>query len=554
MKQLENDKITALYCRLSRDDDMAGESNSIINQKSILSKYAKDNKFQNIKFFVDDGYSGTTFTRPAFMEMMELAESGKIGTIIVKDHSILGRNRLVVGQLLEEDFVRLNVRYIAIMDNIDSSKGLNDFLPIQDWFNEMHAKNTSQKVRAVLKNKGESGISLANNVPYGYKKDENDKTKWIIDEQSAEVVKEIFNLFIQGHGTCEIARILKEREILTPAEYSASIGIKLSSKPQKLKHQWNCVTVASILDRQEYIGDTVNFKSTTRSYKDKTRVNLPKEDRKVFKNTHEPIIDEHTWNIVKQLRGNRKKYAKSGNKSIFSGLLFCYDCGKKLYFKSPVSDKKAKEHYRCSSYKSSRASCTSHYITDEALQNIVLENMQKVISYMKSYEDLFIKEQLAKSTQDELKQISKNKKELEKAKNRIIEIDNLFKHIYEDNVSGKLTDDRFRNLSFHYDKEQQELKIKIEQLLNEIEIKEKKETDLTQFVSNVKKYTEIAELTPEILNELIEKIAIHQTQKINGKKVQEIDIYYRGVGIISFPVSLNDIEVTIEKILNKKTA
>lgn len=554
MKQLENDKITALYCRLSRDDDMAGESNSIINQKSILSKYAKDNKFQSIKFFVDDGYSGTTFTRPAFMEMMELAESGKIGTIIVKDHSRLGRNRLVIGQLLEEDFVRLNIRYIAIMDNIDSSKGLNDFLPIQDWFNEMHAKNTSQKVRAVLKNKGESGISLANNIPYGYKKDENDKTKWILDEQSAEVVKEIFNLFIQGHGTCEIARILKERKILTPAEYSASIGIKLSSKPQELKHQWNAVTVAGILDRQEYIGDTVNFKSTTRSYKDKTRVNLPKEDRKIFKNTHEPIIDEHTWNIVKQLRGNRKKYAKSGKKSIFSGLLFCYDCGKKLYFKSPVSDKKAKEHYRCSSYKSSRASCTSHYITDEALQNIVLENMQKVISYMKSYEDLFIKEQLAKSTQEELRQISKNKKELEKAKKRIIEIDNLFKHIYEDNISGKLTDDRFRNLSFNYDKEQQELKIKIEQLSNEIEIKEKKETDLTQFISNVKKYTEIDKLTPEILNELIEKIIIHQTQKINGKKVQEIDIYYRGVGIISFPVSLDDIEITIEKILNKKTA
>lgn len=418
----------------------------------------------------------------------------------------------------------------------------------------MHAKNTSQKVRAVLKNKGESGISLANNVPYGYKKDENDKTKWIIDEQSAKIVKEIFNLFIQGHGTCEIARILKEKEILTPAEYSTSIGIKLSSKPQELEHQWNAVTVAGILDRQEYIGDTVNFKSTARSYKDKTRVNLPKEDRKVFKNTHEPIIDEHTWNIVKQLRGNRKKYAKSGKKSIFSGLLFCYDCGKKLYFKSPVSDKKAKEHYRCSSYKSSRASCTSHYITDEALQNIVLENIQKVISYMKSYEDLFIKEQLAKSTQDELKQISKNKKELEQAKKRIIEIDNLFMHIYEDNVSGKITDERFRSLSFNYDKEQQELKIKIEQLSKDIENTEKKDTDITQFISNVKKYTEIAKLTPEILNELIEKIVIHQKEKVNGKKVQEIDIYYRGVGIISFPVSIDDIEVTINKILNRKTA
>ncbi|MBR0350772.1 MAG: DUF4368 domain-containing protein [Clostridia bacterium] len=552
MKQLESDKITALYCRLSRDDEQLGESNSITNQKSILSKYAKDNNFQNIKFFVDDGYSGTTFTRPAFMEMMELAESGKIATIIVKDHSRLGRNRLVVGQLLEEDFVRLSIRYIAIMDNIDSSKGLNDFLPIQDWFNEMHAKNTSQKVRAVLKNKGESGISLANNVPYGYKKDENDKTKWLVDETSAEVVKEIFNLFIQGHGTFEIARILRERKILTPSEYNSSIST--NSNNQEYQYKWCGTTVAGILDRQEYIGDTVNFKSTTRSYKDKTRVNLPKEDRKIFKNTHEPIIDEYTWNIAKQLRNNRKKRAKSGKKSIFSGLLFCNDCGKKMYFQSPVVDLKAKDHYRCSSYKHDTSACTSHYISDEALQIIVLENIQKVISYMKDYEDLFIQEQLAKSTQDELKQISKNKKELEKAKTRVIEIDSLFMHIYEDNVSGKISDDRFRNLSFNYDKEQQELKIKIEQLSKDIENTEKKDTDITKFISNVKKYTEIDHLTAEILNELIEKIVIHQQEKVNGKKVQEIDIYYRGVGIISFPVSTQDIEITINKILNRKTA
>ena len=552
MKQLESDKITALYCRLSRDDELAGESNSITNQKSILSKYAKENNFQNIQVFVDDGYPGTTFTRPAFMEIMELAEQGKIGTIIVKDHSRLGRNRLIVGQLLEEDFVRLNIRYIAIMDNIDSSKGLNDFLPIQDWFNEMHAKNTSQKVRAVLKNKGESGISLANNVPYGYKKDENDKTKWLVDETSAEVVKEIFNLFIQGHGTFEIARILRERKILTPSEYNASITT--NSNNQEYQYKWCGTTVAGILDRQEYIGDTVNFKCTTRSYKDKTRINLPKEDRKIFKNTHEPIIDEYTWNIAKQLRNNRQKRAKSGKKSIFSGLLFCNDCGRKMYFQSPVVDLKAKDHYRCSSYKHDTSACTSHYISDDVLQSIVLENIQRVVSYMKDYEDLFIQEQLAKSTQNELKQISKNKKELEKAKNRVIEIDNLFMHIYEDNVSGKISDDRFRNLSFNYDKEQQELKIKIEQLSKDIENTEKKDTDITEFISNVKKYTEITKLTLEILNELIEKIIIHQKEKVNGKKTQKIDIYYRGVGIISFPVSTQDIEITINKILNRKTA
>jgi site-specific DNA recombinase len=438
------------------------------------------------------------------------------------------------------------------MDNIDSSKGLNDFLPIQDWFNEMHAKNTSQKVRAVLKNKGESGISLSNNVPYGYKKDENDKTKWLVDETSAEVVKEIFNLFIQGHGTFEIARILRERKILTPSEYNSSIST--NSNNQEYQYKWCGITVAGILDRQEYIGDTVNFKSTTRSYKDKTKVNLPKEDRKIFKNTHEPIIDEYTWNIAKQLRNNRKKRAKSGKKSIFSGLLFCYDCGKKMYFQSPVVDLRNKDHYRCSSYKHDTSACSSHYISDDALKSIVLENIQRVISYMKDYEDLFIQEQLAKSTQDELKQISKNRKELEKSKNRVIEIDSLFMHIYEDNVSGKISDDRFRNLSYNYDKEQQKLKLKIEQLSKDIENTEKKDTDVTRFISNVKKYTEIDHLTAEILNELIEKIIIHQQEKIDGKKTQEIDIYYRGVGIISFPVSMNDIEITINKILNKKTA
>ena len=486
------------------------------------------------------------------MEMMEIAESGKIGTIIVKDHSRLGRNRLVVGQLLEEDFVRLNIRYIAIMDNIDSSKGLNDFLPIQDWFNEMHAKNTSQKVRAVLKNKGEAGIPLAHNVPYGYKKDENDNTKWVVDEPAAEVVKEIYNLFVQGNGTTQIANILSKKKILTPAEYFASIGLKTSTRLPAIENRWNGRTVATILDRQEYIGDTVNFRYTVRSYKDKTKVNLPKEEWKIFKNTHEPIVDEYTWNIAQQLRNNRKKPTRSGKKCIFSGLLFCYDCGKKMYFRSPVTDLKSKEHYRCSSYKYYTNSCTSHYITDEVLQDIVLENVKKVISYMQDYEDLFVQEQLTKSTQDELKKIAKNKKELEKAKNRIREIDNLFRHIYEDNVSGKITDDRFRNLSFNYDNEQKELKIKIEQLAKDIDNTEKKETDLTQFISNVKKYTEITELTPEILNELIEKILIHQSKKVNGKKIQEIDIYYRGVGIISFPINFEDVKLFVGKMLDRK--
>ena len=302
MGQSNNEKIIALYCRLSRDDELAGESNSIKNQKSILSKYAKDNHFTNTRFFVDDGYSGTSFTRPAFMEMMELAESGKISTIIVKDHSRLGRNRLIVGQLLEEDFVRLNIRYIAIMDNIDTDKGLNDFLPIQDWFNEMHAKNTSQKVRAVFKNKGNSGIPLTTYLPYGYIKDKEDKNKWLIDEPAAKVVRKIYTLCIQGYGTSQIAKKLKEEGIMTPTEYYNSIGRKTTTKVQEVKNYWNSDTINNILDRQEYIGDTVNFRSTQRSFKDHTKIDLPKESWKIFKNHHEPIIDEETWNTVQRIR------------------------------------------------------------------------------------------------------------------------------------------------------------------------------------------------------------------------------------------------------------
>lgn len=283
MGQSNNDRITALYCRLSRDDEQLGESNSITNQKSILSKYAENNNFKNIKFFVDDGYSGTSFTRPAFMEIMELAEQGQIGTIIVKDHSRLGRNRLIVGQLLEEDFVRLNVRYIAIMDNIDTDKGLNDFLPIQDWFNEMHAKNTSQKVRAVFKNKGNSGIPLTTFLPYGYIKDPNNKDKWLVDEPAAEVVRKIYNLCIQGYGTTQIARKLKEDGIMTPTEYYRSLGRKSPTKVQEVKNFWNADTVNNILDRQEYIGDTVNFRSTQRSFKDIPKLICQKKNGKYLK-------------------------------------------------------------------------------------------------------------------------------------------------------------------------------------------------------------------------------------------------------------------------------
>ncbi len=556
MGQSNNEKITALYCRLSRDDEQLGESNSIKNQKSILSKYAKDNNFINTKFFVDDGYSGTSFTRPAFMELMELAEQGNIGTIIVKDHSRLGRNRLIVGQLLEEDFVRLNIRYIAIMDNIDTDKGLNDFLPIQDWFNEMHAKNTSQKIRAVLKNKGNSGIPTTSYPPYGYLKSPEDNTKWIVDEPAAKIVRKIFDLCIQGYGTTQIARILKEENIMTPTEYRQSIGLKTNTELQEVKHYWNNRTIGFILDRQEYIGDTVNFRTTKRSFKDHTKVFLPKEQWKIFKNTHEPIIDEETWNTVQRIRSNKRRTTKTGKVSIFSGHLFCKDCGAKLYYCTANNFTPTKDFYRCSNYKNnSTHSCTSHNIKDFALRELVLDNIKQVISYISSYEDLFIKEKLDASLEEQRKEDISNKKLLSQYEKRVKDIDNLIQHIYEDNISGKITDDRFATLSLNYEEEQKDLKQKINELSTTIDKIKQEEIDLATFINKVKKYTEIKELTPEIVNELIDKIYVYEKTKLNGKKYQQIDIYYSGVGIIGIPLNEYELENAFQQsIKNIKTA
>ena len=543
MGQSNNEKIVALYCRLSRDDELAGESNSIKNQKSILSKYAKDNNFFNTRTFIDDGYSGTTFTRPAFMEMMELAESGKISAIIVKDHSRLGRNRLIVGQLLEEDFVRLNIRYIAIMDNIDTDKGLNDFLPIQDWFNEMHAKNTSQKVRAVFKNKGNSGIPLTTYLPYGYIKDKEDKNKWLIDEPAAKVVRKIYNLCIQGYGTTQIARKLKEEGIMTPTEYYNSIGRKTTTKVQEVKNYWNSDTINNILDRQEYIGDTVNFRSTQKSFKDHTKIDLPKESWKIFKNHHEPIIDVETWNTVQRIRKNKRRPTKTGKQSIFAGHLFCKDCGAKLYYCTSNKFTPDKDFYRCSNYKNnSTKSCTSHNIKDYALRELVLDNIKKAISYISTFEDLFIQNKLDASLEEQRKENNANKKLLSQYEKRVKDIDNLIQHIYEDNISGKITDDRFATLSLNYEKEQKELKEKINELTITLDENKQEEIDLTTFIGKVKKYTNIKELTPEIINELIDKILVYQQTKLNGKKYQQIDIYYAGVGIISIPTNEYELE------------
>lgn len=530
----QSNKITALYCRLSRDDEQGGESNSITNQKSIVSKYAKENSFQNTRFFVDDGYSGVSFTRPAFMELMELAEQGQIGTIIVKDHSRLGRNRLIVGQLLEEDFVRLGVRYIAIMDNIDTAEGLSDFLPVQDWFNEMHAKNTSKKVRAVFHNKGMSGKPLTTVIPYGYRKNPDSTDHWLIDKEAAEVVRKIFRLCVDGYGPAQIAKRLYAEGIPTPTEHWQAQGRKTSILPA-IPHKWVARTVADILERLEYCGHTVNFRSTTRSFKDKTKIDRPKDEWKVFENTHEAIIDEETFALVQELRSHKRRPNRTGEVSMFSGMLYCADCKEKLYYSVTNNYQRENAYFFCSSYRKNTENCSAHYIREKVLYGLVLESMRRVLYYVQAFEKDFVQRQFEKSTKEQRKELSKKRRELAKSEKRIAELNVLFQRTYEDNVNGKRSDERYALMSASYENEQKALEEAAERLRTELETDENKTDNILRFVERAKAYTEIKELTPAVVHEFIDYIMVSSKQVVDGKTVYPIDVYYNGVGILEVP-------------------
>lgn len=530
----QSNKITALYCRLSRDDEQGGESNSITNQKSIVSKYAKENSFQNTRFFVDDGYSGVSFTRPAFMELMERAEQGQIGTIIVKDHSRLGRNRLIVGQLLEEDFVRLGVRYIAIMDNIDTAEGLSDFLPVQDWFNEMHAKNTSKKVRAVFHNKGMSGKPLTTVIPYGYRKNPDSTDHWLIDKEAAEVVRKIFRLCVDGYGPAQIAKRLYAEGIPTPTEHWQAQGRKTSILPA-IPHKWVARTVADILERLEYCGHTVNFRSTTRSFKDKTKIDRPKDEWKVFENTHEAIIDEETFALVQELRSHKRRPNRTGEVSMFSGMLYCADCKEKLYYSVTNNYQRENAYFFCSSYRKNTENCSAHYIREKVLYGLVLESMRRVLYYVQAFEKDFVQRQFEKSTKEQRKELSKKRRELAKSEKRIAELNVLFQRTYEDNVNGKRSDERYALMSASYENEQKALEEAAERLRTELETDENKTDNILRFVERAKAYTEIKELTPAVVHEFIDYIMVSSKQVVDRKTVYPIDVYYNGVGILEVP-------------------
>ena len=544
-KQSDKDKITALYCRLSRDDENEGVSGSIKNQTEILQQYAAENSFKNTRLFIDDGFSGTTFNRPAFNEIMKLGEEGKIATRMVNDDSRLGRNRLGVGSLLEEEFDRMGIRYIAIMDNIDTKNGISDLVPMQDWFNEWHAKNTSDKVRKVFKSKGESGKPLTSNPPFGYMKSPDDKYQWIIDEPASEIVKRIFKMCVSGMGPSQIANKLSAEKVPTPTEYWISVGRKCGNPPSVPFH-WCPAMIANILKRQEYCGDTVNFRSTTKSFKNKKRVDRPESEWIIFENTHPAIVDRDTFKLVQKIREGRHRQTRTGKVSIFSGLVFCEDCGQKMYYQSGKKDRRDPPHFMCSSYSKNPDTCTSHYIGEKTLTNLVLESMRRVFLNIQAFEKEFVRKQVESYDSDKKKELTAKRRELEKAKKRIAEIDKLIQRIYEDNVIGKLSDERFATLSNTYETEQKELKEKLPEMESYLEAETDKTVNLQKFVQKVKAITEPTELTGKLVHEFIDKIVVSAARYLDGKRYQIIDIYYNGVGIIK-PLNPEDMEAGFQR-------
>ena len=534
-KQPNNQRITALYARLSRDDEKEGISGSIQNQKAILEKFASDNRLPNPKFFFDDGYSGVSFTRPAFMEIMELAEQGLVANLVVKDHSRLGRNRLVVGQLLEEDFVRLNVRYIAIMDNIDTANGVSDIVPMQDLFNEWHAKNTSDKVRRVMQSRGNAGIPLTTNVPYGYKKNPVDKNRWIVDEPAAEVVQRIFQMSVSGLGPTQIAKKLRSEGVLTPSEYQRGNGVNCPTKLPEYPHKWCSHTVAEILDRQEYVGDTVNFRTYRQSFKLKKQLDRPQEEWKIFPDTHPAIIDRETFALVQNLRQHRRRPTRTGIVSMFSGLLYCADCGSKLGYSATNNYKREQAYFFCSGYRKNTDLCSAHYIREKVVAQLVLEGLQRLLWYVQVYEERFAQEQMERFGLQEKRELTAKRRELDKAKQRVSEIDQLIQKSYEDMSKGLLSEERFATLSLSLEAEQKQLKMVIPAMEASLDATTDKAADLQRFIERARQVTRLTELTPEIVHEFIEKIVVSKPEKIDGKRHQRVDIYYSTIGLWTAP-------------------
>ena len=538
LRQTTQQLITALYPRLSHEDELQGESNSISNQKRILETYAKQNGFTNLRWYTDDGYSGANFQRPGFQAMLADIEAGKVGTVIVKDMSRLGRNYLQVGMYTEMIFPQKNVRFIAINDGVDSAQGENDFAPLRNIFNEWLVRDTSKKIKAVKRSKGMSGKPITSKPVYGYLMDEDEN--FIIDEEAAPVVRQIYSLCLAGNGPTKIARMLTEQQIPTPGtlEYRRTGSTRRYHPGYECK--WATNTVAHILENREYTGCLVNFKTEKPSYKPKHSVENPPEKLAIFENHHEPIIDRETWERVQELRKQRKRPNRYDEVGLFSGILFCADCGSVMYQQRYQTDKRKQDCYICGSYKKRTRDCTAHFIRTDLLTAGVTENLRKITSYAAKHEARFMKLLVEQNEDGGRRRNAAKKKELETAQKRISELSAIFKRLYEDSVTGRISDERFSELSADYEAEQKELKERAAGLQEELSKAQEATENAEKFMKVVRKHTSFEELTPTLLREFVEKIVIHESVALDGKRRgklrrQEIEIYYSFVGKVELP-------------------
>lgn len=534
--QNNQEKITALYCRLSRDDEQEGDSNSIIHQKEILTKYAKDHHFRNIEVFVDDGYSGTNFNRPDFQRLMVKVNNGEVGIIIVKDMSRLGRDYLKVGLYTEITFPEANVRFIAVNDGVDSENQTdNDFTPFRNIINEWYAKDTSKKIRAVFKAKGNSGKHLTTIPPFGYIKNPENKEQWLIDEESATIVKEIFSLCVKGYGPTQIAHILTERNIETPTAYYLRKGLPCNTYKAKYQDIWVTETVKHILSNRAYLGETVNFSTYKKSYKSKKKIANDPSKWVIFEGTQEAIIDKSTFDIVQEIRNGRRRNNKMGEPSIFSGLVYCADCGKKMYL-CRCTTKKQKEYFNCSTYrKKKKGLCSSHQITVEDIEKIVLDYLQRVMKYAMRYEQEFLDIAIESSDKISEREAKTKEKELTAMRNRYGQLDKIIQSLYEDKVCGTITTERFIAMTETYETEQRTLKAQISSMEEDLEGLKERTINITEFMRVVRQIGYVKELTPEIVRTLISKIIVHEKIKTSEGITRQIEIELNFIGVINLP-------------------
>ena len=535
--EMSGAKITALYCRLSQEDERLGESLSIEHQKDILLQYAREHRFPNPTFYVDDGFSGTDFNRPGFKLMMAEIEAGHVGILLTKDLSRLGRNSAMVGLYTTYTFPQNGVRYIAINDGFDTSDQIsvsNDFAGIRNWFNEFYARDTSRKIRAIIKAKGEKGVPLTSNVPYGYMKDPVDPKHWIVDPEAAAVVRRIFNMCMEGRGPSQIASQLTAEGILNPTSYKQQQGLKTPGPTPEKKSFWGASTVLRVLERREYTGQTVNFRTFRNSIWDRKRRLNPDERQIIFPDTHEPIVEEDVFEQVQAIRQKRHRMTKTGRSSKFSGLLYCADCGKRMYFCTTGNYRDDQSYFICSTHRNKRkGECTGHFIREVVLDQLVLKHVQLVTNYILFHEDYFRKAMLEHRQSQSQEEVQSLKKQLERNEKRIAELKRLFIRIYEDYAAKRLSDDRYEMLSSSYETEQKQLEAETTRLQSEIISQEKQTESMEQFTQRLKDHAmEIDHLDGTILHELIDSIYVGAPDKSSGRRVQHIHIKYNGIGFI----------------------